>query len=452
MLDQSPSSAPDWGTSPTILSVAELARSVRDLLEHRYPLTWVAGEISNFIQARSGHFYFSLKDDAAQVRCVMFRHRGQHLDFAPRDGMHVEVRALVTLYEPRGDFQLNVETMRPAGLGALFEAFVRLRDKLEREGLFDADRKRPLPAYPRTIGVVSSPQAAALRDVLATLARRNPAIPVILYPAQVQGITAPGTLIDALAAAGRRRECDVLILCRGGGSIEDLWAFNDESLARAIRACPIPIVTGVGHETDFTIADFAADARAATPTAAAELVSPLAAELRQRVAVLRERLHRGAARRIDTQMQILDHLSRRLVHPGRRIDTQAQHLGHLQRRLAQATLQALDRHRWRTLHLIERSRSHLPVVAVLEARVGELRRRVSRAIADELKRGASGLETLAQSLSHLDPKAVLGRGYSITRDPGGNIVRRGSDVSPDDVLDITFAEGGASARVEKSRA
>ena len=257
-----------------ILRVSALNRSVRDLLEHRLPLAWVAGEVSNFVQARSGHLYFSLKDSAAQVRCVMFRSRGMLLDWQPRDGMQVEVRALVTLYEPRGDFQLNVEFMRPAGLGALYEAFLRLRDKLEREGLFDPSAKRPLPAHPRAIGVITSRAAAALRDVLTTLRRRNPSIPVVVYPTAVQGEGAPAEIVAALAAAGRRGECDVLILCRGGGSIEDLWAFNDERVARAVRASPIPVVAGVGHETDFTIADFAADVRAPTPTAAAELVSP----------------------------------------------------------------------------------------------------------------------------------------------------------------------------------
>jgi len=441
----------EFAGSAGVLSISELNRSVRDLLEHRFPLTWVKGEISNSMLARSGHYYFSLKDDEAQVRCVMFRHRGQHLDFVPRDGMRVEVRALVTLYEPRGDFQLNVETMRPAGLGALFEAFMRLRQQLEREGLFDAAAKRPLPRFPRAIGIVTSPQAAALRDVLATLARRNPSVPAIIYPAQVQGTDAPATLIDALTAAGRRSECDVIILCRGGGSIEDLWAFNDEALARAIRACPIPVVTGIGHETDFTIADFAADARAATPTAAAELVSPLAAELRGRISSLAQQLQRTVMRRIDTQIQILDHLSRRLVHPRGRIDAQSQHFVHLQRRLAQAALQSLDRHRWRVTQLIERARGRLPSVAVHEAHVAELRTRVARGIAERLRQYERDTDARIQSLAHLDPSAVLARGYSVTRNAAGEIVRSGSQVSPGEMVDVTLAEGGIAARVEQTR-
>ena len=330
----------------TILSVSALNRSVRDLLEHRLPLAWVAGEISNFLQARSGHLYFSLKDSAAQVRCVMFRSRGMLLDWEPRDGMQVEVRALVTLYEARGDFQLNVEYMRPAGLGALYEAFLRLRDKLEREGLFDPLTKRPLPAYPRAIGVVTSKAAAALRDVLTTLRRRNPAIPVIVYPTAVQGEAAPAEIVAALVAAGRRAECDVLILCRGGGSIEDLRAFNDERVARAVRASPIPVVVGVGHETDFTIADFAADVRAPTPTAAAELASPPRDELLVRIGILARRLRRCVERDLETRMQALDHLSRRLIHPGRRLEAQGALVAQLSTRLAQAVARALDRQGW----------------------------------------------------------------------------------------------------------
>src|SRR3972149_5411312 len=289
-----------------ILSVSALARSVRDLLEHRYPLLWVTGEISNFIRAKSGHLYFSLKDEAAQVRCVMFRNRGQYLDWEPREGLRVEVRALVTLYEARGDFQLTVESMGRAGQGALFEAFLKLRDKLDKEGLFDAARKKPLPLYARRIGIVTSLQAAALRDVLTTLARRNPSIPVVIYPAQVQGEGAAQQLAAAIATATRRNECDVIILCRGGGSIEDLWAFNDEGLARAIHACPIPVVTGVGHETDFTLAEFVPDMRAAPPTAAAELAGPARADLLAELRQLRQSLLRQMQFALDARAQRVD--------------------------------------------------------------------------------------------------------------------------------------------------
>ncbi|MBX9810460.1 MAG: exodeoxyribonuclease VII large subunit, partial [Burkholderiales bacterium] len=240
--------------SMQVISVGELNRLAKDVLEQNLPLMWVAGEISNFKRYDSGHCYFTLKDAAAQVDCVMFRHKVQYLEWLPENGMQVEVRACPTLYEARGKFQLNVETMRRAGLGALYEAFEKLKAKLEQEGLFDAARKRPLPAFPRAVGVVTSPQAAALRDVLTTLRRRMPSLPVILYPAPVQGEGAAQKIAQAIATAGARNECDVIIVCRGGGSIEDLWAYNEEAVARAIFACAIPVVSGVGHETDFTIA------------------------------------------------------------------------------------------------------------------------------------------------------------------------------------------------------
>jgi exodeoxyribonuclease VII large subunit len=364
--------------------------------------------------------------------------------------MQVEVRALVTLYEPRGDFQLNVEFMRPAGLGALYEAFLRLRDKLEREGLFDASAKRPLPAYPRAIGVITSRAAAALRDVLTTLRRRNPAIPVVLYPTAVQGEGAPAEIVGALAAAGRRAECDVLILCRGGGSIEDLRAFNDERVARAVRASPIPVVVGVGHETDFTIADFAADVRAPTPTAAAEFASPPRGELLARIGLLAARLRRCVERDLETRVQVLDHLSRRLVHPGRRLEAQNALVAQLSTRLAQAVARLLDRQRWTVRELVERSRRHLPPLEMLTLRAARLGEQVAAASERQLAERAVRIDALTRSLSHLDPRAVLERGYSIVRDEAGRIVRRSREVASGDRLDITFAEGGASARVERS--
>jgi exodeoxyribonuclease VII large subunit len=434
-----------------VLSVSALNRSVRDLLEHRFPLLWVGGEISNFVQARSGHLYFSLKDDQAQVRCVMFRGRGAYLDWQPRDGLQVEVRALVSLYEPRGDFQLNVEFMRRAGLGALYEAFLRLRDRLEREGLFDPALKRPIPAYPRSIGVVTSPAAAALRDVLTTLARRNPSVPVVVYPTAVQGEGAPAEIVAALATAARRRECDVLILCRGGGSIEDLWAFNDERVARAIRGCAIPVVVGVGHETDFTIADFAADLRAPTPTGAAELASPERAELRARLDLLAGRLHRRITRDLETRLQLLDHLTRRLVHPGRRLDAQTALLAQLRARLALAAERSLERGRWRVRDLADRAVRGLPALLPLEARIAALAQRMRAAAFHGSAQRTARLESLVQNLAHLDPRAVLERGYAIVRDGEGRIVRRSAGLGRGDPLDLKFAEGGATARVEQTR-
>src|ERR671915_2083632 len=281
------------------LTVSQLLRNVRDTLERRFPLMWVRGELSNLSRAPSGHWYFTLKDDGAQVDCVMFRSRAAALAWEVRNGAQVEVRALVSLYEPRGRFQLTVEAMRQAGLGPLYERFLRLKKKLGDEGLFDPAAKRALPEHPRAIGVLTSLAAAALRDVLTTIARRNPAIPVIVYPVPVQGEAAAARIATMLRRANARAECDVLLLVRGGGSLEDLWQFNEEVLARAIRASVIPVVVGVGHETDFTIADFAADQRAPTPTAAAELVSPSRVQLTALLADCARRLTREMRRRLD---------------------------------------------------------------------------------------------------------------------------------------------------------
>jgi exodeoxyribonuclease VII large subunit len=398
-LDLSPGRAP-------VLSVSQLLRGVRDVLERRFPLQWVAGEVSNLRPAASGHLYFTLKDEAAQVDCVMFRGRAAHLDWDLADGQRVEARALVTLYEPRGRFQLNVESMRRAGLGPLFERFLRLKAALEKEGLFDPAAKRTLPPYPRQIGVVTSLAAAALRDVLTTLRRRNPAIPVVVYPAPVQGEGAAGKLAQAIAAASRRAESDVLLLVRGGGSIEDLWQFNEEALARAIRASAIPVVVGVGHETDFTIADFAADERAPTPTAAAELVSPPREALLARVAENVARLSREARRRIEYAMQAVDALARRLVHPAERLRASRQHLGHLAARLAAATAQHL----------------------------GEFRRRVDVAQA---------------RLAGLGHEAVLARGYSLTLHADRRVVRDPASVRDGERIVTVLARGELESDVRK---
>ena len=392
------------GGSP-VLSVSQLLRSARDLLERRFPLQWVAGEISNLRPAASGHLYFTVKDESAQVDCVMFKSRAAALDWDPADGLRVEVRALVTLYEPRGRFQLNVEGMRRAGLGPLYERFLKLKDKLGREGLFDADAKRPIPAHPAQIGVVTSLAAAALRDVLTTLRRRNPAIAVIVYPAPVQGEGAAAKLVQAIASANARAECDVLLLVRGGGSIEDLWQFNEEALARAIRASAIPIVVGVGHETDFTIADFAADERAPTPTAAAELVSPSLAELGERIAATALRISRETARRIEYAMQAVDALARRLVHPAERLRTSRQHLLQLAKRLAAATARRLDQ---------------------LTAQ----------------------MDLARKSLSSLDPKSVLGRGYSITRAANGALLYDAAAVDAGERIVTTLARGEIESEVQ----
>ena len=432
-----------------ILSVSALNRSVRDLLEHHYPLLWVAGEISNFIVAKSGHAYFSLKDEQAQVRCVMFRNRSQLLDWTPKDGTRVEARALITLYEARGDFQLNVETMRRAGVGALFEAFLRLKDKLEKEGLFAPEIKRGLPAYPKAVGVVTSRDAAALRDVLTTLARRNPAIAVIVYPTPVQGDGAAESIAAALDRAAARGECDVIILCRGGGSIEDLQAFNQEIVARAIRSSPVPVVTGVGHETDFTIADFAADRRAPTPTAAAELASPARGALLERLRALIERSQHRVRRDLEARMQMLDFLLRRLVHPGRRLTAQADTLSQLRSRLQQAARRALEERAWRAHSLAQAVRASLPDLVAFGEGLRQLGRRFGAASSADRERRRMLLAKLAGNLSHLDPTAVLRRGYSIVTSSTGSVVSDAGDISLGEALRLRFARGAARVRVEK---
>src|SRR5882672_4007141 len=435
-------------SGPQILTVSALARSVRDLLEHHYPLLWVAGEISSFTVAKSGHAYFILKDDQAQARCVMFRSRHQVLDWEPRDGMQVEVQVLVSLYEARGEFQLTVESMRRAGLGARFEAFVRLRDRLEKEGLFDPAAKRPLPAFPRTVGVVTSRDAAALRDVLSTLGRRNPSIAVVLYPVPVQGNRAAEEIASALGKAGRRGDCEVLLLVRGGGSIEDLWPFNEEIVARAVRACPLPVVTGIGHETDFTIADFAADRRAPTPTAAAELVSPERERLLHAVSTLARKIDSHARRDLERRMLHVDQLSRRLVHPGARLAAQGDLLTQLRLRLGSAAARQLSDRRWRVAELVQRAKARLPALSELAARSADLLARLRTAANVTLERYAASCEALSANLSHLDPARVLERGYSVVQKAGGEIVRDSAALVPGGTVALRFARGSAEARVE----
>lgn len=327
-----------------ILSVSELNRLARDLLQSSFPLLWVSGEVSNFTRASSGHWYFSLKDAGAQVRCVMFKGRNSYIDFTPREGDKVEARATVTLYEARGDFQLTIESIQQAGLGDLFEAFEKLKQKLLQEGLFEASHKKPVPAYARCIGIVTSADAAALHDVLTTLNRRNPNTAVIIYPTPVQGKGAAETIAKAINLANKRQEVDTLIICRGGGSMEDLWQFNEEVVARAIANCTIPTISGIGHETDFTICDFVADARAATPTAAAELACQDISHLKQKLNNLSQQLNRHMILCLNQCAQRLDFLARRLISPTQRLATQADYVKQLQNRLHYSMQQLLRKH------------------------------------------------------------------------------------------------------------
>ena len=437
----------DPSSRPEILTVAELNRAAREAVEQALPALWVAGEISNFRRYDSGHCYFVLKDSQAQVRCVMFRHRASLLGWQPTDGSEVELRAVPSLYEARGDFQLNVETMRRAGRGALYAAFERLKATLAAEGLFAAERKRPLPPFPRTVGIVTSTAAAALRDLLTTLRRRAPGVRVVVYPALVQGEGAGRQIARAIGLAGDRAECDVLIVGRGGGSIEDLWSFNEEVVARAIAASPIPTVSAVGHETDFTIADFVADARATTPTAAAVMVVQDAARLHEQLQAQAAALGRAQWRLLEQRMQTLDHLSRRLTHPGARARDQAVALGHLQRRLSQAHARLLDAAGHRAAHAAARLVRVRPNAAARGAELARLAARLSAAGSRRMERGQSRLDALRASLAHLDPEAVLERGYSITRLAGGKVLQDAQEAPPGTAIETTLARGSVRSSV-----
>ena len=443
--------------APAVWAVGALTRAVADTLEARFNPVAVRGEVSGFTRASSGHCYFALKDDAGQLRCAMFRRAAGLLDFAPREGDLVEVRGRLTVYGPRGDLQLVVEAMARAGQGALFEQFLRLKAQLEAEGLFDAERKRPPPALPRGIGLVTSLGAAALRDVLTALARRVPHIPVLLAPAPVQGAGAPAALVEALSklyllAQSPRRETadlaqnlppiDVILLVRGGGSIEDLWAFNDEALARTIAASPVPVISGVGHETDFSIADFVADLRAPTPTAAAELVSAPRDQALRELQAQHERLQRALRRRLDGEAQRLDGLHGRLARPADAVAAERLRLQRLDARLNHARALRLERERARLARLAERLPRTVPApIAAERVRLAHLADRLPTAFARQLGAAHERLERAALRLSLLDPQLVLERGYAWLEDADGRPVTRAAQTTPGQALAATLADG-----------
>ncbi len=430
-----------------VLSVSQLNLQARLALEKNFPLLWVGGEISNFMRAASGHWYFSLKDAKAQVRCAMFRNRNQLIDWIPTEGTAVEVQALVTLYEARGEYQLIVEGLRRAGLGLLYEQFAKLKARLENEGLFDSSRKRELPSFPKQIGVVTSPAAAALRDVLTVLKQRAPHIPVVLYPTPVQGNGAAQEIARALDIAGQRNECDVLILCRGGGSIEDLWSFNEEVVARAVAASGIPIVSGVGHETDFTIADFVADARAPTPTAAAQLAAPERDALLKYVEEQQRQLASLLTRALQARAQHIDHLTRRLVRPGERLQQQRQHLGQLALRLSGVRKRFSESHNWKLQRLAERLQASAPPLNALKETLNRLHARHHFAYTQALAHKTDQLNRLNGNLQHLNPARVLERGYSVVRNQGGRVITASAQIRKDERLDVTFSKGAAIVQV-----
>ena len=392
--------------SREILSVGDLNRAIAASLEARFDTVWVSGEISNFKAYDSGHWYFSLKDEEGQIRCVMFRGRNGQVGFMPQSGDLVEVSASLGMYVPRGDIQLTIQTLRRAGMGGLYEAFLKLKAKLAKEGLFDEERKREIPFHPRSIGIITSPQAAALKDVLSTLARRAPHIPIVIYPTLVQGPDAPSGIIAALKAAEKENAVDVILLVRGGGSIEDLWAFNDEQLAYVIAQSPIPVVSGVGHETDFTIADFVADLRAPTPTGAAELAAPRKDQMLQELEAIKQALLQRVIQRVEREAQTLDQLALRLSHALPNPDRMREQITSWQQRLNQAWLVRMEN--WK------RNQSHYQL-----------------------------------QLEMLNPQRTLERGYAVILSKQENelhAVRKPNELNTENVFQVRLAEGQAEVQ------
>lgn len=410
-----------------VWAVGPLMRAVADTLSARFNPVAVQGELSGFSRAASGHCYFSLKDDSGQVRCAMFRRAADQLDFVPKDGQLVEARGKLDVYGPRGDLQLIVESLKTGGQGALFEQFLKLKAQLGAEGLFEASRKRPLPAQPSGIGVVTSLGAAALRDVVTALRRRVPHIPVVIYPAAVQGNLAPGELCAALRTAYARAECDVLLLVRGGGSLEDLWSFNDPELVRTIARSPMPVVCGVGHETDFTLADFVADLRAPTPTAAAELCAPAREQRMGELEYLQERLSSTSLGIVDQHGQRLDRLAQRLGRPSTRLHTSQQQLTRLQHRLHSGVLLAT-----------QQQRNHLQ----------SLRTALPSAVQRALERQQIRLRRGEEALGMLDPRLVLQRGYAFLSNDEGQALTSTAQASPGQAVRATLADGELGLHVD----
>ncbi len=450
-MGESPQSIQDRFQFRDVWSVSRLNREARMRLEIAFPLLWIEGEISNLARPSSGHFYFSLKDADAQVRCAMFRNRNQHLGFAPENGAHVLLRARISLYEARGEYQLIVEHMEEAGDGALRRAFEALKQRLEREGLFDPAHKQALPAVPRCVGVVTSPTGAAIRDVLTTLKRRFPALPVVLYPVPVQGTGAATQIARAIRTAAARAECDVLILTRGGGSLEDLWAFNEEPVARAIYDCALPVVSAVGHEIDFTIADFVADCRCPTPTAAAEQVSPDQAEWSMRLSGLHRRLTARMRQRLQAQGQTLGGLEKRLRHPGRRLEDISQRLDELELRMRRALRSARRHAEARLATARARLQRHSPAqrVSQYRARYEDRSRRLHTAFAHGQTGRRARLQAVARELDAVSPLATLGRGYAIVRRlPDGAVVRTANEVQRGQTIEARLGHGRLLCRVD----
>ncbi|MFV8571182.1 exodeoxyribonuclease VII large subunit [Marinobacter sp. SBS5] len=436
-------------TRPHALSVSELNRQVRRLLETSFMQAWVEGEISGLSRPSSGHWYFSLKDQNCQIRCAMFRGANQRIRTLPREGDQIRIRGKVTLYENRGDFQIIVEHLEPAGLGALQQAFEALKAKLQAEGLFEPTRKKTLPATPRHIGVVTSPTGAAIHDILTVLARRCPAIPVTLYPTAVQGKAATSEIVNAIARAQQHNVADVLIIGRGGGSLEDLWCFNEEAVARAIANCPIPTVSAVGHEVDVTIADFVADLRAPTPSAAAEKISPDQQDWLRRLNDQQVRLGHSAQRLFKRLENQLGHLSARLRDPRRELQDKAQRMDELDMRLNKAMRQKLEQQSLATSHFALRLETQSPrkLITSTSEQLARLNERMQAAIQHNLRKQQDKLQLQAQTLNVVSPLATLGRGYAIVKNEAGDIVRDASQLSKGQTIQAQLGQGHISATV-----
>ena len=389
-----------------IFSITEINKLVKELLQDNFPSIWVKGELSNFIEASSGHWYFTLKDNGAQARCTMFKGKNSQVKWIPKNGDLIEAQCKIGLYEQRGDYQLNISSLQQAGLGRLFEEFNKLKQKLDSEGLFNQEQKKSLPVYPNCIGVVTSPDAAVLRDVITTLKRRNKSLRIIIYPTPVQGKTAPQGIIDALRLANQRDEVDVLILCRGGGSIEDLWSFNDESVVREIYSSTLPIISAVGHQTDITISDFVADLRAPTPTSAAEIVSTSYEELFGNLEYFKTNLSNIIQNKIEQLNQRIDFLEKGLVSPIQKIS--------FQNDLIQA-----------------------------------LTNRMQITMSSRLEKYQEQIKSYKQNLSHLNPNEILSRGYSIILNQNKKIINNTSAMSVSDKIKIKFHKGDAEANITK---
>jgi exodeoxyribonuclease VII large subunit len=437
-----------------IYTPSRLNREARTLLERGLPALWLEGEISNLSRPSSGHWYFSLKDEAAQLRCAMFRQRNLMTRFSPRDGSHVLVRGRVSLYEQRGDYQFIADYMEEAGEGALRQRFELLKTKLAAEGLFAIEHKRALPRLPRRIGVITSPTGAAIRDVLHILRRRFCTIPILLYPVQVQGGGAAAQIARTIRRASARAECDVLILVRGGGSLEDLWAFNEESVARAIYDCAVPIVTGIGHEVDFTIADFVADVRAPTPSGAAELAAPDCNEWLRNVLRLTQRLTVAQTRALKTRQDRASWLQRRLaqLHPGVELRQRAQRLDDLEQRLIRLVRSDLGERRRTLMQLAAELRQHSPALRVANARrrLEIARASIEKCVQQSMERLGKRLTVAVRTLDAVSPLATLERGYAIVTDSKGSVVTNAQDVRAGQLIDARLTQGTIRARVERA--